>query len=120
MSFVESSFFPVPPDVMLAPMCLAQPHRAWRLALLTTLASVAGGLLGYSIGYFAIDILLPWLQESRYWPAYQKAVDWFGEWGFWVVPKPPLYLLRRLKNKLLVLFCLCHHFKPLPVFRSCC
>jgi membrane protein YqaA with SNARE-associated domain len=85
MSFVESSFFPVPPDVMLAPMCLAQPHRAWRLALLTTLASVAGGFLGYSIGYFAIDTLLPWLQESRYWPAYQKAVDWFGDWGFWAV-----------------------------------
>lgn len=79
MSFVESSFFPVPPDVMLAPMCLAQPHRAWHLALLTTLASVAGGLLGYAIGYFAIDALLPWLQESRYWPAYQTAVEWFGQ-----------------------------------------
>ncbi len=76
MSFVESSFFPVPPDVMLAPMCLAQPHRAWHLALLTTLTSVAGGLLGYAIGYFAIDALLPWLQESRYWPAYQTAVEW--------------------------------------------
>jgi membrane protein YqaA with SNARE-associated domain len=85
MSFVESSFFPVPPDVMLAPMCLAQPHRAWHLALLTTLASVAGGLLGYAIGYFAIDALLPWLQESRYWPAYQTAVEWFGQWGFWAV-----------------------------------
>ena len=59
MSFIESSFFPVPPDVMLAPMCLAQPHRAWHLALLTTLASVAGGLFGYAIGYFAIDALLP-------------------------------------------------------------
>ena len=85
MSFIESSFFPVPPDVMLAPMCLAQPHRAWHLALLTTLASVAGGLLGYAIGYFAIDALLPWLQESRYWPAYQTAVEWFGQWGFWAV-----------------------------------
>jgi len=85
MSFVESSFFPVPPDVMLAPMCLAQPHRAWHLALLTTLTSVAGGLLGYAIGYFAIDALLPWLQESRYWPAYQTAVEWFGQWGFWAV-----------------------------------
>jgi membrane protein YqaA with SNARE-associated domain len=85
LSFVESSFFPVPPDVMLAPMCLARPDRAWHLALLTTLTSVAGGLLGYAIGYFAIDALLPWLQASQYWPAYQKAVAWFGEWGFWAV-----------------------------------
>ena len=85
MSFIESSFFPVPPDVMLAPMCLAQPHRAWHLALLTTLASVAGGLLGYAIGYFAIDAVLPWLQDSRYWPAYQTAVAWFEQWGFWAV-----------------------------------
>ncbi|MBU0592148.1 MAG: YqaA family protein [Pseudomonadota bacterium] len=85
LSFAESSFFPIPPDVMLAPMCLANPQRAWRLALLTTLASVAGGLFGYGIGYFAIDALLPWLQESKYWPAYQTAVEWFGRWGFWAV-----------------------------------
>lgn len=85
MSFAESSFFPVPPDVMLAPMSLANPRRAWFLALLTTLTSVAGGLLGYAIGYFAIDAILPWLQDSRYWPAYQTAVTWFGEWGVWAV-----------------------------------
>jgi len=66
-------------------MCLAQPHRAWQLALLTTLASVAGGLAGYAIGYFAIDAVLPWLQESRYWPAYQTAVAWFDRWGVWAV-----------------------------------
>lgn len=81
LSFAESSFFPVPPDVMLAPMCLAKPERAWRFALLTTLTSVAGGLLGYLIGYFAIDAILPWLQQSAYWGAYQRAVEWFGEWG---------------------------------------
>jgi len=85
MSFVESSFFPVPPDVMLAPMCLANPRRAWSFALLTTLASVAGGLFGYAIGYFALDAVMPWLRESGYWPAYQTAVEWFGEWGFWAV-----------------------------------
>lgn len=85
LSFIESSFFPVPPDVMLAPMSLAQPQRAWFFAWLTTLASVAGGLFGYAIGYFAIDALLPWLKASSYWPAYQTAVDWFGEWGFWAV-----------------------------------
>ena len=85
VSFAESSFFPIPPDVMLAPMCLATPRRAWSFAMLTTLTSVAGGLFGYSIGYFAIDTLLPWLQERSYWPAYQTAVDWFGRWGFWAV-----------------------------------
>ena len=85
MSFAESSFFPVPPDVMLAPMSLANPRRAWFFALLTTLTSVAGGLFGYTIGYFAIDAILPWLQDSRYWPAYQTAVNWFDEWGVWAV-----------------------------------
>jgi membrane protein YqaA with SNARE-associated domain len=85
LSFAESSFFPVPPDVMLAPMSLANPRRAWFLALLTTVTSVAGGLFGYLIGYFAIDLILPWLQESHYWPAYQTAVEWFGKWGFWAV-----------------------------------
>lgn len=85
MSFAESSFFPIPPDVMLAPMCLADPRRAWFFALLTTLTSVAGGLFGYAIGYFAMDALLPWLQASSYWPAYQTAVDWFQRWGFWAV-----------------------------------
>ena len=85
LSFAESSFFPVPPDVMLAPMALANPSRWWWLALITTLTSVAGGVAGYLIGYFAMDAILPWLQESRYWPAYQTAVDWFGKWGFWAV-----------------------------------
>lgn len=85
ISFVESSFFPIPPDVMLAPMCLANPRRAMFFALLTTLTSVTGGLFGYFIGYVAIDAILPWLQQSRYWEPYQTAVDWFGHWGFWAV-----------------------------------
>ena len=85
MSFAESSFFPVPPDVMLAPMSLANPSKTWRFALLTTIASVAGGLFGYLIGYFAFDAIEPWLRESRYWLSYQAAVDWFGRWGFWAV-----------------------------------
>ncbi len=85
LSFIESSFFPVPPDVMLAPMSMAQPRRAWWFALLTTLTSVAGGLLGYAIGHFALDALLPWLQNSHYWPAYQASMDWFERWGVWAV-----------------------------------
>lgn len=85
MSFAESSFFPVPPDVMLAPMCLARPERAWRFALLTTLTSVAGGLAGYAIGYFAFEAIVPWLQTTHYWASYQTAVAWFEDYGFWAV-----------------------------------
>ncbi len=85
MSFAESSFFPIPPDVMLAPMSLANPARAWWFALLTTLTSVAGGLFGYAIGYFAFDAIEPVLRESRYWDGYQAAVGWFDRWGFWAV-----------------------------------
>lgn len=85
LSFVESSFFPIPPDVMLAPMSLANPRRAWWFALLTTLASVAGGLLGYVIGMYAFDAIAPWLQQSKYWGSYEIAVSWFERWGFWAV-----------------------------------
>lgn len=85
VSFAESSFFPIPPDVMLAPMSLARPERAWRFALITTLTSVAGGLAGYAIGHFAFDAIEPWLQTTKYWASYQKAVEWFGAYGFWAV-----------------------------------
>ena len=85
LSFAESSFFPIPPDVMLAPMALARPVDAWRLALLTTLTSVAGGVLGYVIGYFALDMIEPWLVSSGHWEGYLRARDWFETWGFWAV-----------------------------------
>jgi len=85
LSFAESSFFPIPPDVMLAPMSMAQPKRALRYAGLTTLASVLGGLLGYAIGYFAIQAVEPIIQNAGYWDAYQRAHTWFKEWGFWAV-----------------------------------
>jgi len=85
LSFAESSFFPIPPDVMLAPMSLANPSRAWWFALITTLTSVAGGLFGYLIGYFAFDTIEPWLRTTHYWDSYQQAVRWFGEWGFWAI-----------------------------------
>ncbi|MDP2222120.1 MAG: YqaA family protein [Hydrogenophaga sp.] len=81
LSFAESSFFPIPPDVMLAPMALARPDRAWRYAWITTLASVAGGMLGYLIGLMAFAAIEPWLQTSRYWGAYELATAWFSEWG---------------------------------------
>ena len=55
VSFIESSFFPIPPDVMLVPMVLADRDRAWRFATIATVASVLGGLLGYAIGYYLYD-----------------------------------------------------------------
>jgi len=85
LSFAESSFFPVPPDVMLAPMSMAQPKKAWRFALLTTLASVAGGVLGYLIGSLAFDLVAGWLQQAGYYEKYLLAREWFDRWGFWAV-----------------------------------
>jgi membrane protein YqaA with SNARE-associated domain len=85
LSFAESSFFPIPPDVMLAPMTLATPNRGWRLALATTIASVLGGVLGYAIGWFAFDAVEPWLRELGYWDAYRHSVEWFEKWGFFAV-----------------------------------
>lgn len=85
LSFAESSFFPVPPDVMLAPMVLARQDAAWRLALITTISSVLGGMLGYAIGFFSFDMIQPWLEGSHYWSKYQLAEQWFKQWGFWAV-----------------------------------
>lgn len=85
LSFAESSFFPIPPDVMLAPMSLAEPGKAWRLAALTTVASVLGGLLGYLIGVFAFEMIEPWLRELGYYAKYLQAKSWFDQWGFWAI-----------------------------------
>ena len=85
LSFAESSFFPIPPDVMLAPMVMAQPKKAWRLAGITTITSVLGGLAGFAIGVWFIDVIVPYLQEFGYYEKYQTAVEWFGNWGFWAV-----------------------------------
>ena len=85
LSFAESSFFPIPPDVMLAPMSLARPEKAWHFALLTTLASVIGGVAGYFIGVFFFDLIEPLLHEYGYWDRYLHARAWFEEWGFWAI-----------------------------------
>lgn len=85
LSFAESSFFPIPPDVMLAPMSLANPSKAWHFAFLTTVASLFGGLLGYFIGVTAFDFIAPHLQSSHYWSAFETAETWFKEWGVWAI-----------------------------------
>ena len=85
LSFAESSFFPIPPDVMLAPMCLADRKRAWRFATVTTITSLLGGIAGYAIGYFLFEAVEPWLHEMGYWPAYLKGKEWFDSYGVWAV-----------------------------------
>jgi membrane protein YqaA with SNARE-associated domain len=61
VSFAESSFFPIPPDVLLIPMVLAQRHRAWLIAGVCTVASVLGGLLGYAIGFYLFETVGQWV-----------------------------------------------------------
>lgn len=85
LSFAESSFFPIPPDVMLAPMSLSQPQRAWFFAGLTTIASVVGGIAGYLIGLYFFDILQPYLHQWGYWDKFVQVRAWFDEWGFWAI-----------------------------------
>ncbi|CAA6817531.1 MAG: FIG139438: lipoprotein B [uncultured Sulfurovum sp.] len=85
LSFAESSFFPIPPDVMLAPMSLAKPDKAWKYAFLTTITSVLGGILGYFIGVFAFDFIEPILHSRGYLDRFELAKSWFESWGFWAI-----------------------------------
>ncbi|MDC0127361.1 DedA family protein [Methylophilaceae bacterium] len=85
LSVAESSFFPIPPDVMLAPMCLAKPSKVWRFAFLATVGSVLGGILGYLIGKFSFEYIYPLIENFGYSAAYQNAVNWFNNWGFWAI-----------------------------------
>jgi|TARA_B100000809_G_C15105824_1_gene518697 membrane protein YqaA with SNARE-associated domain len=81
VSFAESSFFPVPPDVMLAPMVLGNRKRAWRLAGLTTLASVAGGILGYYLGGFGEWLVTIYGAHATL----AQAQQWFADYGLWII-----------------------------------
>lgn len=85
VSFAESSFFPIPPDVMLIAMGLAAPEKSWRYALITTIFSVLGGLFGYLIGFFGIEILSHWLNGSSYYHSYLHVVDLFKLYGLWII-----------------------------------
>jgi membrane protein YqaA with SNARE-associated domain len=85
VSFADSSFFPITPLVMLVPMVLAQPDKAVRFALLTTLMSALGAILGYSIGHFLFEAITPWLQTTHYWNDYLAAKTEVDKWGIWAV-----------------------------------
>lgn len=85
LSFAESSVFPIPPDVMLAPMTLAKPENAWRYATITTLASVLGGIFGYFLGVFFLKIIYPVIINMGLSESFQHVVYWFKIWGFWLI-----------------------------------
>jgi len=86
LSFAESSFFPIPPDVMLAPMSLAKTDKALRFALITTIASVLGGIFGYLIGFWFFELIQPLVTDGGRWEHnYLVTQEWFSQWGFWAI-----------------------------------
>src|SRR5262245_23217595 len=86
ISFIESSFFPIPPDVMLIPMILAAPSRAFVIAGVCTLSSVIGGYLGYAIGYWLLETIgrpvLAFYGQTQNLIAFQQM---FQEYGWWII-----------------------------------
>lgn len=86
VSFIESSFFPIPPDVMLVPMILAQRAKAWFFATVATVGSVIGGLFGYLIGYALFDTIgRPLFEFYGYADKFAKFSDQYNEYGAWIV-----------------------------------
>ncbi len=86
VSFVESSFFPIPPDALLIPMVLADRSRAWRLALVCTVSSVVGGFLGYAIGYYAFDAIgQPLLRFYGVTDQFVALQHLYERWGAWLI-----------------------------------
>jgi membrane protein YqaA with SNARE-associated domain len=86
VAFAESSFFPVPPDAMIVPMVLARPEKAWRIALVATVASVVGGLFGYAIGFFLIEtvgaLIIDAYGLGTKLGEFQAA---YASWGLWII-----------------------------------
>ncbi len=86
IAFAESSFFPIPPDALLVPMALARPRSAWKFAAICTAASVAGGALGYLIGFAVFDqVARPILNVYGYGAAYAAFQAKFQEYGLWII-----------------------------------
>lgn len=86
VAFVESSFFPIPPDTLMIPMILAHPKNAWRVATVALAGSVLGGMLGYAIGYFAYESIgAPILTAMGKAEAMAEFNQRFNDFGFWAV-----------------------------------
>ncbi len=86
VSFAESSFFPLPPDLLMIPMLLANRSLAWRIAFLGVLTSVLGGFLGYAIGYYLYGTLGEWIINTyQLSDSFSKFQQGFEKWGFWII-----------------------------------
>ena len=86
VAFVESSFFPIPPDIMLIPMIIATPKRAWKIALVATIASVIGGYFGYLIGFLGYDLIAkPLLNFYGYLEKFETFRQYYNDYGAWIV-----------------------------------
>jgi len=86
VAFAESSFFPIPPDIMLIPMILAAPSKAWKIALVATITSVIGGYFGYLIGVYAFELIAkPLLEFYGYLAKFETFENYYHEYGAWIV-----------------------------------
>ena len=86
VAFTESSFFPIPPDLLLIPMVLADRAKAWRYAIIASVASVVGGLFGYAIGALLFEsVALPILEFYGAVAKFDEFTTWYNEWGAWIV-----------------------------------
>jgi membrane protein YqaA with SNARE-associated domain len=86
VSFIESSIFPIPPDVLIIPMVLAARARAWRIATVCTVASVIGGFAGYAIGLFLFEqVARPILAFYGYMDKFESFQALYNHWGAWIV-----------------------------------
>ena len=86
VAFVESSFFPIPPDLLLVPMVLAEKAKAWRFAIIATIASVLGGLFGYFIGAVLFEqVARPLIDFYGYGHEYERFAGMYNDYGIWIV-----------------------------------
>ncbi len=86
VSFVDASLFPISPLFMILPMSFAAPHRAFFFASIAIFASFFGGIVGYTLGYFAFEAIVgPFIEFMGYENSYLMAMEWFDEWGFWAI-----------------------------------
>jgi len=98
VSFAESSFFPIPPDVMLIPMTLAKPQKVRSYIGLTVGGSVLGSIVGYGLGAVFFHLFEPYIEYFGYVEAYSQVVSWFSIWDVWLIlaagflPVPPYKL----------------------------
>jgi membrane protein YqaA with SNARE-associated domain len=117
VSFAESSFFPIPPDVMLAPMVFARPERAWRYAAVCTVASVFGALLGYAIGYYLFELVGQFIISLFGYGGKEAALRAsYEQYGAWVIL---IKGLTPIPFKLVTIISGAMHFS-LPVFVAAC